>query len=126
MKKAQEIQVVIADDDSITRHVLKILLVANGFKIVGEASDGEKALKLCASLKPDVLCLDINMPIMSGLEVMMVIKEQNPDLVVIMISSAATMNNVEDAFSHGAKGFIVKPFNAGIVVDTILKACADA
>ncbi len=128
MNQMREINVVIADDDSITRQVLKSMFRAklreNRITVVGEAADGAETLALCARLKPDVLCLDINMPGMSGFEVLEVVKEQNPDLVVVMISGDATSSNVALAMSHGAKGFIVKPFSEGRVVDTILKVCA--
>ncbi len=125
MNQMREIKVLIADDDSITRQVLKSMLRESSITVVGEAADGAEALKLCASLKPDVLCLDINMPGMSGLEVLKVAKQQNPDLIAIMISSEVSSSNVEWAWTHGAKGFIVKPFTKDRVVDAILKACAD-
>jgi two-component system chemotaxis response regulator CheY len=121
MDHKKSAKVVIADDDGITRHLLRTLLREHGFDVVGEATNGGDALELCATLNPDVLCLDINMPKMGGFEALHAIKQRSPHLAVVMISSSATLKNVEEARSHGADGFIVKPFRAASVIDTLRK-----
>lgn len=111
--------ILIADDDGITRHLLRLLLRENEFSVVGEAHDGERALELCNKLGPDILCLDINMPKMGGLDVLREIRRRQLDVTVIMITVLATVDNLQEALALGANGFIVKPFNAAKVVDTI-------
>ena len=116
--------VLIADDDGITRHLLRLLLREHRCEVLGEASDGAAVLGLCDTLRPDLLCLDINMPGMSGLDVLRQIRNLYPRTAIVMISASATADNVRTALGNGADGFIVKPFNAASVIDTI-KSCVD-
>lgn len=113
------IKALIADDDGITRHLLRTLLRQNDIEVVGEATNGVDALQLCAKLQPNVLMLDLNMPKMNGFEVLKNIRSAHPEIAVIMISSAATLHNVEEAQTYGINKFIVKPFNAAQVIDAI-------
>lgn len=111
--------VLIVDDENMIRDTLKIILYGDDFKIAGEAANGEAALELCRQHHPGVVLLDINMPGMDGLEVLRAIKKELPATQVVMISAEATMERVKEAISSGAAGFIVKPFNAGRVLDDI-------
>lgn len=113
------IKVLIADDESITRYLLRTLLRQNDIDVVGEATNGVDALELCTKLLPDVLILDINMPKMNGFEALKGIRSAHPDVAVIMISSDATLRNVEEARTYGINNFIVKPFTAAHVIDAI-------
>jgi two-component system chemotaxis response regulator CheY len=116
------IKVVVADDDNITRHLLRTLLRQHYYEVVGEANNGTDALELCTRLRPDVLILDINMPKMNGFEVLKHIRRSHPDLAVIMISSDPTPLNVQEARAYGINEFIVKPFNAAQVVTAITRS----
>ena len=118
-------RILIADDDGITRHLLRLLLREHDYDVVGEASDGEAVRELCDVLQPDMICLDINMPKMSGLEVLCQIRSLHPRTAIVMISASATHDNVRAALANGADGFIVKPFKAASVIDTI-EGCIDA
>lgn len=113
------IKAVIVDDDDILRHLLKTLLKQNNIKVVGEATNGVDALKQCDRYLPDILILDINMPLMGGFEALKRIRSAHPDILVFMISSDSTTNNVEEASKIGINGFIVKPFTASKVLDII-------
>ena len=115
----QQKKILIADDDGMLRELLKAMLRSDGHTVVGEAGNGEQALSMTAELKPEVLLLDIHMPKMDGLLCLETLKTQHPDTVVIMISGDASLPSVKDALSKGARGFIVKPFNAAKVLDTI-------
>ncbi len=117
--KPDKPNVLVVDDDSMIRDTLKIILRADDYEIAGEASNGESALELCRKFHPGVVLLDINMPGMDGLEVLRVIKQRLPATRVIMISADSTMERVKEAIASGAAGFIVKPFNAGRVLDDI-------
>ncbi len=117
-------KVLIADDDSILRELLKGILRTAGHTVVGEASNGEQALAMVEKTSPDVLCLDIHMPKMDGMQCLEALKASTPQLTIIMISGEATLPVVQEALSKGAGGFIVKPFNAAKVLDTIQRVCA--
>jgi len=109
-KKPQRVLVV--DDDMLIREVLKAILRSEGFKVVGEARDGEAGIAQTDSLRPDIVCLDISMPGMSGLDALKVLREKFPQVRVVMITGDATTGTVREAVSSGAAGYIIKPFNA--------------
>lgn len=117
-------KVMIADDDSILRELLKGILRTAGHIVVGEASNGEQAIAMVEKTSPEVLCLDIHMPKMDGMQCLEALKASMPQLTIIMISGEATLPVVQEALSKGAGGFIVKPFNAAKVLDTIQRVCA--
>lgn len=107
--------VVIADDNGTIRFLLKGLLTELGFKVVQLVSNGEEALKAAAIHRPGVLCLDVEMPVMSGLEALPLIREASPRTAVVMVTGSATRELVEKATAHGAKGYIVKPIRPAYV-----------
>ncbi len=115
----KELNIVIADDDSTTRHVLRLLLREHGHKVVAEAHDGEKAVELCEVHKPDIAFLDINMPKMDGHTAAERIKQTSPKVGMIMVTNLPTMDNVQKALQLGISSFVVKPFNATKVVEAI-------
>ena len=117
-------KILIADDDAMTREVLKGILRAAGHILVGEACNGEQAIAMVEKTSPEVICLDINMPKMNGMQCLEALKASAPKLTIIMISGEATLQVVQESLSKGAGGFIVKPFNAAKVLDTIQRVCA--
>ncbi len=114
--------ILLVDDDSMLRDTLKIILRGDDYEIAGEASNGEAALAACRQYRPGVVLLDINMPGMGGLEVLHAIRKDYPATKVIMVSAEATLDRVQEAIAGGAVGFIVKPFNAGRVLDDVNEA----
>lgn len=114
------IKALVADDDGITRHLLRTLLRQSYIEVVGEATNGVEALELCSKLLPDVLILDINMPKMNGFEVLKSIRSTHPEISVIMMSTDATQSNVEEARTYGIYKFIVKPFSPAQVIKAIM------
>jgi CheY-like chemotaxis protein len=115
----KELNILIADDDSTTRHVLRLLLREHGHQVVAEAHDGEKAVELCEVHKPDIAFLDIDMPRMDGHSAAERIKQVTPGVVMIMVTNLPTLDNVQKALQIGISGFVVKPFNATKVVEAI-------
>ena len=113
------IRILVVDDDHIMRELLKSILRHEGYNVVGDAADGEAALEQCTKLEPHVVCLDINMPKLSGLDTLHALKLEHPKTAVIMVSAEATMDVVREAIGKGACGFIVKPFNAAKILDTL-------
>lgn len=111
--------VLIADDDSYIRGVLRLLLRSDEYEVVGEAADGEAALELCSRLRPAVVLLDINMPNKDGLEVLDELNAAKYSGKVVLISADATLDKVQLSVQKRAAGFIVKPFNSGTVLDEL-------
>ena len=116
------IKALVADDDGITRHLLRTLLRQSYVEVVGEATNGLEALELCSKLQPDVLILDINMPKMNGFEALKSIRSAHPEIAVVMMSSDATQSNVEEARTYGIDRFIVKPFSPAQVIRAVTGA----
>lgn len=121
--KVRTIKAIIADDDSVTRHLLRTLLRQYNVEVVGEACNGKEALQKCAATVPDILFLDINMQEMDGFETLQHTRQAMPGLAVVMISSVSTADNVQKARIQGANGFVVKPFSAARVMEAITRCC---
>ncbi len=116
--------VVIADDDDLTRILLRNLLRTAGLRVIGEAGDGARAFDMFQKLKPEIICLDIEMPELSGLEVLAKIRESDLQTVVLMITAATTGENVRSAIAGRADGIIAKPFNTTKIVGEMERAIA--
>ncbi|MBW9159149.1 response regulator [Clostridium tagluense] len=111
-------RVLITDDAMFMRLALKTMLERNGFEIVGEAENGEIAIEKYKLLKPDIVTLDITMPVMDGLEALKQIKAFDKGAKVMMISAMGQETIVRDSVIAGALGFVIKPF----IEETIVKA----
>ncbi|WP_379135303.1 response regulator [Paenibacillus sp. sgz500958] len=113
--------VLIVDDASFIRSQLKQMLVQHDFDVVGEAENGLVALEKIKELKPDLVTLDITMPEMDGLECITEIMKMSQKPIVIMVSAMGQESVVQSAIMKGAKGFIVKPYNAEGVIKQLNK-----
>jgi CheY-like chemotaxis protein len=100
---------VIADDNSSIRLLLKGLLSELGLDIVAQAANGEEAVKAAQVHQPTVLFLDVNMPLLSGLEALPKIRQVSPQTAVVMVTGSASRELVEQAAADGACGYVVKP-----------------
>jgi two-component system, chemotaxis family, chemotaxis protein CheY len=118
--------IVIIDDDDITRELLRGILRSAGLRVIGEGSDGVRAVDLYQKLKPEIVCLDIDMPGMNGLEALAKLREISADVIVLMITAATTADNVRKAISAKASGIIAKPFNTAKIVAEIERAIGRA
>ena len=116
------ISVLIADDAADTRTSIRRLLnLSIGMVVVGEAENGEQAVDKVAELRPNVVLMDVNMPIMDGISATEKICSEYPDTVVIVISVQGEMEYLRKAMVAGAKDYLVKPFGADELVDCIQK-----
>ncbi|PKO86444.1 MAG: response regulator [Betaproteobacteria bacterium HGW-Betaproteobacteria-12] len=111
--------VIIVDDNDIMRTMLRSILRSHSYDVVGEARNGVVAVDLATRLKPDIVCLDVVMPEKNGLEALGEIKAARPETSIVMITGNADPDTVQEAIINGAAGFIVKPFNAARVLDTL-------
>lgn len=114
-------KVLIVDDAAFMRMMIKDILEKNGFDILGEASNGAKAVELYKKERPDVVTMDITMPEMDGIQAVKAIKAFDPSAKIIMCSAMGQQTMVMDAIKAGARDFIVKPFQADRVLEAIKK-----
>ena len=114
------ITVLIVDDISYTREDIKRLLYfEDDIEVVGDAADGTEACKLAAELRPDVILMDINMPHMDGIEATEHISVEVPESAIIIISIQAEQEYLRKAMVAGAGEYLVKPFSASELADSI-------
>ena len=114
-------KILIVDDSTIVRRNLKAILTRAGHEIVAEAENGLQAYREYESHKPDLITMDITMPIMDGLEAALAIKEKNPRQKIIMLSAMSDQDIVADAMSRGINHFCSKPFKAEDMIAKILQ-----
>lgn len=107
--QANPIRVILVDDHKLVRAGLRMLVDGMaGMTIVGEAGNGAEALALCATLMPDVVLLDIAMPVLNGLDALQQIQPQYPAVRVIILSMLASEEHVIRALCQGATGYLLK------------------
>jgi two-component system, NarL family, nitrate/nitrite response regulator NarL len=120
-KRSQNIRIVIADDHPIFRDGLRRLLEAEpGLKVIGEASDGNDAVKLARQLKPDVMLLDLAMPRQPGLEALRDLSIGGANGVkVILLTAAAEKHQIVEALQLGARGVVLKDSATQLLLKSI-------
>ncbi len=102
--------VIIADDSDFLRKTLKGLLEENNIDVVAEATNGKELMNILKTKRTDIVILDINMPVMDGIEALKHIKTEHPNVKVIMCSVTNDNSIIDEAIALGACGYIVKPF----------------
>lgn len=112
--------VMIVDDAAFMRLNLKNILKGE-FEIVGEAENGEEAVNMYQDLQPDIVTMDITMPVMDGLEAIKAIKDVDPDAQIVVCSAMGQQRMVIEAIETGARDFIVKPFKEQRVLEAVRK-----
>lgn len=115
-------KVLVVDDAAFMRMMIKDILSKNGYEIVGEAENGQKAVEKYQELKPDLTTMDITMPEMDGITAVKEIKKMDPAAKVIMCSAMGQQAMVIEAIQSGARDFIVKPFQPDRVLEAVRKA----
>lgn len=115
-------RVLVVDDDEGIRQALRDLLREEGMDVVGEAANGSQAIEAATELRPDVILMDLRMPVLGGAEATAKIREELPTTQVIILSAyddPALNRNAEDA---GAYAYLVKGCSAALVRDVLLEA----
>jgi len=115
-------KILIADDSKFMRKMLSDILTAEGHQITGESENAREAIELYKKLKPDLVTLDIIMPLVEGIEALSALKamiEENPLAKVVMVSALGQEDVVEECIQAGAKAFIVKPFKSTNVAEVV-------
>lgn len=113
--------ILIVDDASFMRMMIKDILTKNGFEVVGEAENGITAVEKYKELNPELVIMDITMPEMDGIQAVKEIKNIDKDAKIVMCSAMGQQAMVIEAIQAGAKDFIVKPFQADRVIEAVKK-----
>jgi DNA-binding NarL/FixJ family response regulator len=114
------ISIVLADDHRVVREGLRALLERHDdLRVVGEAADGQEAVKLAATLKPDVIVMDISMPVLNGIEATQQALEVSPSSRVIILSMYSTSEHIFRSFKAGAQGYLLKESAGADVVNAV-------
>lgn len=100
--------VVLADDETHIRMMMRVVLARAGFQVLAEASNGLEAVERCRETEPDIVLLDINMPILNGDEALRVIVSEHPEVVVIMLTSVSDSLTVNRCIELGAANYLRK------------------
>ncbi len=113
------IKVLIVDDAAFMRNMIKDIFSADEFEVVGEGANGIEAVEKYMEFKPDIVTMDIVMPLKSGIEAVKDIMAQDADAKVIMCSALGQDSLIMEAIEAGAKDFIVKPFKPEKVLEVV-------
>ncbi|WP_324670890.1 response regulator [Hymenobacter sp. GOD-10R] len=112
-------RILIVDDSFYMRTMLKNMLTDAGYEVVGEAANGQQALELALQTTPDLITLDVILPDNTGLDVLKGIRQEQPDVKVVMCSAVGQEVIVNEALESGATAYIVKPFSEEKVLEIV-------
>ncbi len=120
---ADEIKVLLVDDHTVVRSGLgAVLAVSDDLKLIGEAADGEEAVRFCEHNQPDVILMDLLMPKMDGVAATKIIKERWPKTQIIILTSFKEKEYVEGALKAGAVSYLLKNVSADELISAVRKA----
>lgn len=105
---SKSLNILLVDDDATLRFTFKTIMEQAGHTVVGEAADGKQAVEMYADLKPDVTLMDMNMPVMDGLDALVSIRAKDVTAAVVMVTSVNDLPVWEDCMMAGAIGYIRK------------------
>ena len=121
----KQLSVLIVDDIPFVRKTLKQILLNLGYRIVGEAETGEEAVRAYRESKPDIVTMDLVMPVLNGVEATRQIIQINPNAKIVILSGMMQENLVTEAIIAGARDYIMKPFQTDEVA-RVLKSVAQS
>ena len=119
-----KITVVIVDDEPIVRMDLREMLEARGYEVLAEAKDGFSAISVCKEMHPDLVFMDIKMPILDGISASKILLEEGFAETVILLTAYSMKEYVDRAVESGIGGYLVKPIDANVLVPAIEMARA--
>jgi CheY-like chemotaxis protein len=121
--------ILLVDDESHIRKFISLLLRHLGIAKIYEAPNGREALEVYKRESPDLVMLDVNMPVMDGIETLRALKQLNPDAVVVMLTSLANRQTIDEAVALGAANYIRKdapPEDIGRALAETIDACFES
>lgn len=116
------IRLMLADDHRMLREGLRRSLAEEGFDVVGEAADGDEAVRMAGELHPDVVLMDVTMPDVNGVEATRRLQRSNPEIHVVMLTMHADERVTRDALHAGAVGYLVKDCSTAEIAEAIRMA----
>lgn len=114
-------KILIVDDSRTSRKILRGLLEEAGHEIVAEAANGDEGYLKYKELKPDLVTMDITMPVTDGIQALQLIKHADENAHVVMITAAGMKEKIVQAVKYGADEFITKPYDKAEVIDVVNK-----
>lgn len=123
-EKTYHASAVIADDSGTMRMLLTNILESAGIEVKSAVSDGKQAVMAANAQRPDLVCLDWDMPTMNGLDALRFIRASLPKAHIVMITGRADREAIVSATKSGARGYILKPFHPERVINTLTKILA--
>jgi two-component system response regulator NreC len=117
------IQVLLADDHEMVRQGLRVLLEREGFQVVGEASDGREATKLCETHHPEIAILDLSMPLLNGVDAAREIIKSNPRTKVVLLTMHTEDHLILESLRAGVTGYVLKTKAASELVQALRAVC---
>ncbi|MFA5308529.1 MAG: response regulator transcription factor [Dehalococcoidales bacterium] len=120
MSDENRIRILLVDEHAVVRSGLgAVITTYEEMDLVGEANNGEEAVHLCKSLKPDIVLMDLMMPVMDGVTATRIIHESQPDIRIIALTSFGDREWVEGALKAGAAGYLLKTVSAAELITAI-------
>jgi len=117
------VRVLIADDDPLFIEALEAILgIESEIEVAGRANDGEEATRLAGELEPDVVLMDLSMPVLDGFEASRRIRAEAPTTTVVVLTGSSYAEDVKKAYDAGASGYVTKDRIAQDLVRTVLDA----
>lgn len=113
-------RILIVDDDALIRDGIKMILEnEDGFDVVGTATNGKEAIDLCRETCPDIVLMDIRMPVMDGVEATKLIKEQFSSVKVLLLTTFKDSEYLRSAIKYGAEGYVLKSNSSESIIESI-------
>lgn len=119
-------RLLVVDDALFMRKLIGGVAAEAGWEVVGEAGDGAQGVSLYQELRPDLVTMDLVMPVMGGIEALRAIRAFDPEARVVVVTAVDQKQAVADAIQSGALDFIVKPFDRGRMIGLLQKLAAAA
>jgi DNA-binding NarL/FixJ family response regulator len=114
------LRILIVDDDDLIRDGLKMILdTEEGFSVVGTACNGEEAVRICRATEPDIILMDIRMPIMDGVQASKLIKEQFKNIKILLLTTFNDTEYIRSAIKYGAEGYVLKSNSTQSIIESI-------
>lgn len=119
-KGMEKITIVVADDQLLTREGLRAILdLEDDMEVVGAAKNGEEACEMVETLRPRLVLLDIQMPVMDGIQALKHIKQSHPDIYILILTTFIETDYIVEGMAHGANGYMLKDMDADKMIASI-------
>ncbi|WP_284617893.1 response regulator [Aquabacterium humicola] len=119
-------RVLVIDDHQLTRSLLRSLLREAGYTTQRECGEALSGIKLANHFRPHLICLDVQMPKMTGIDAIAALRAAAPDAAIVMVTGSADRDTVVSCIDAGANGYIIKPFNGETVLRAVEAALSKA